>query len=86
MKKLKEKLYMCSVCLVVNSCLTFVTPWTLACQAPLSMGFPRQEYWSMLPFPPPGDLPDPGIESPTSCVSNTAGLLLLSHHGSPAGL
>ena len=40
----------------------FVTPWTVACQAPLSMGFSRQEYWSGLPFPPPGDLPDPGTE------------------------
>ena len=40
----------------------FVTPWTVAHQAPLSMGFPRQELWSGLPFPPPGDLPDPGIE------------------------
>ena len=40
----------------------FVTPWTVACQAPLSMGFSRQEYWSGLPCPPPGDLPYPGIE------------------------
>ena len=40
----------------------FVTLWTVACQAPLSMGFSRQEYWSGLPFPSPGDLPDPGIE------------------------
>ena len=39
-----------------------VTPWTVAHQAPLSMGFSRQEYWSGLPFPPPGDLPNPGIE------------------------
>ena len=39
-----------------------VTPWTVARQAPLSMGFPRQEDWSGLPFPPPGHLPDPGIE------------------------
>ena len=39
----------------------FVTPWTVAHQASLSMGFPRQEYWSGLPCPPPGDLPDPGI-------------------------
>ena len=39
-----------------------VTPWTLACKSPLSMGFSRQECWSGLPFPPPGDLPDPGIE------------------------
>ena len=40
---------------------TFVTPWTVACQAPLSMGFPRQEYWSGLPFPPPADLLNPGL-------------------------
>ena len=40
----------------------FVTPWTVACQAPLSMGFSRQEYWSGLPCPPPGDLPNPGIK------------------------
>ena len=40
----------------------FVTPWTVAHQAPLSMGFSRQEYWSGLPWPPPGDLPDPGNE------------------------
>ena len=39
-----------------------VTPWTAAGQAPLSMGFSRQEYWSGLPFPTLGDLPDPGIE------------------------
>ena len=40
----------------------FVTPWTVAHRAPLSMGFFRQEYWSGLPFPPPGDLPNPGIK------------------------
>ena len=39
-----------------------MTPWTAALQAPLSMGFSRQEYWSGMPYPPPGDLPDPGIE------------------------
>ena len=43
----------------------FGTPWTVTCQAPLSIRFPRQEYCSGLPFPSPGDLPDPGIE-PTS--------------------
>ena len=48
--------------LVTKSCLTLATPWTVACQAPLSMGFSRHEYWSRLPFPSPGDLPDPGIE------------------------
>ena len=45
-----------------------VIPWTVAHQAPLSLGFPRQEYWSGLPCPPPGDLPDPGIE-PSSHTS-----------------
>ena len=45
-----------------ESCLTLPTPWTVACQALLSMGFSRQEYQSGLPFPSPGDLPDPGIE------------------------
>ena len=52
---------------LLSSVWLFVTPWTVAYQAPLSMGFSRQEYWSGLPFPSPGDLPDPGIEprSPT---------------------
>ena len=40
----------------------FATPWTVAHQAPPSMGFSRQEYWSRLPFPSPGDLPNPGIK------------------------
>ena len=44
----------------------FATPWTVARQAPLSMGFSRQEYWNRLPCPPPGDLPNPGIE-PALC-------------------
>ena len=48
--------------LVAKSYPTLVIPWTLAYQAPLSMGFSRQEYWSGLPFPSPGDLPDPGIK------------------------
>ena len=48
--------------LVAKSWQTLVTPWTVARQAPLSMGFSRQEYWSGLPCPPPGDLPDLGIE------------------------
>ena len=46
----------------------FATPWTVACQAPLSMGFSEQEYWSGLPCPPLGDLLDPGIE-PTFLIS-----------------
>ena len=56
----------------VLSCFSHVrlcaTPWTISRQAPLSMGFSRQEYWSGLPCSPPGDLPDPGIE-PTSLMS-----------------
>ena len=48
--------------LVPKSCLILATPWTVDPQAPLSMGFSRKEYWSGLPFPSPGDLPDPGIE------------------------
>ena len=56
---------MCMYSVVSDS----VTLWTVACQAALSMGLSRQEYWSRLPFPTPGDLPDPGIE-PTSLVSS----------------
>ena len=59
----------------------FVTPWTIAHQAPLSMGFPRQEYWSGLPFPSPGNLPLPGIEPMSPAL--LAESLLLSHWGSP---
>ena len=46
----------------------FATPWTIAHQPPLCMGFSRQEYWSGLPFPPPGDLPNPVIESRSSAL------------------
>ena len=48
--------------LVAKSCPTLAIPWTVAHQDPLSMGFSRQEYWSGLLFPSPGDLPNPGIE------------------------
>ena len=48
--------------LVTQLCLTLCDPWTADCQAPLPMGFSRQKYWSGLPFPSSGDLPDPGIE------------------------
>ena len=47
---------------LLNCVRLFATPWTLPCQAPISMGFPRQEYWSGLLAPSPGDLPNPGIE------------------------
>ena len=57
----------CVLCSVAK--LSIATQWTVACQAPLSMRFPRREYWSRLPFPSPGDLSDPGIE-PTSLASH----------------
>ena len=59
----------------------FATPWTIAYQAPPSMGFSRQEYWSGLPFPSPRDLPNPGIE-PRSLLSRQT-LYCLSHQGNP---
>jgi len=60
---------------------SFVTSWTVACQTPLSTGFPRQEYWSGLPLPSPGDLPDPGIEPASPAF--LADSLLLGHLGGP---
>ena len=54
-----EKLLLFSCSVMSNS---LATPWTVACQAPLSMEFSRKQYFSGLPFPSPGDLPDPGIE------------------------
>ena len=60
--------YMCEHAQLLQSCWTLCDLWTIASQAPLSTGFSRQEYWSGLPYLPPGDLPDPGIE-PTSLVS-----------------
>ena len=59
----------------------FVTPWTLARQAPLSMGFFRQECWSGLPFPSPGDLPDPGIEPASPAL--TGGFFTTEPPGKP---
>ena len=50
------------VCLCAKLLQSCATLWTVACQAPLTMGFSRQEYWGGLPHPPPGDLPEPGIE------------------------
>ena len=55
----------------------FVTPWTIAHQAPLSLGFSRQEYWNGLPFLPPRDLPDPGIEPVSAALGSNS--LPLSH-------
>ena len=61
-------MYLCACAHSLNCVRFFVTLWTVALQAPLSMEFSRQEYWIRLPFPPPGDLPNPEIE-PVSLVS-----------------
>ena len=55
----------CLCCLIAKWCPTLCDPWAIACQAPLSMGFLRQECWNGLPFPSSEDLPNPGIESST---------------------
>ena len=67
-------IYVCAL-----SCVQlFATPWSVACQTPLSMEFSRQEYWSELLFPFPGDLSDPGIE-PTSLYVSCMGMWVLYH-------
>ena len=58
-----------------SSILAWSIPWTVACQTPLSMAFSRQEYWSGLPFPPPRDLPDPGIKPASLASPAVAGIL-----------
>ena len=73
------------VCVCVCVCVLsrvqlFATPWTVPCQAPLSTGFLRQDYWSGLPFPPPRDLPNPGTEPNSPALQ--ADSLPLSHQGS----
>ena len=69
--------------LVTQSRLTLCDPLDNSRQTPLSLGLFRQEYWSGLPYPPPGDLPDPGMESksPVSCIAG--GLWTTDHQGSP---
>ena len=65
---------------LLNPACLLANPWTIAYQASLSMEISRQEYWSVLPFPSPGDLPDPGIEPLSSALQ--ANSLPLSHLGS----
>ena len=77
-KEISEKLH-CAQSL--GSIWLFMTLWTVACQATLSMGFSREEYWSGLPCPPPGDLSDPGIKPGLPHCRQI--LYLLSHRGSP---
>ena len=69
---------------LLNSVQLFATPWTGTCQAPLSMEFFRQQYWSGLPFPSSGNLPDPGIE-PTSLLSPSlaCGFFTIASPGKP---
>ena len=84
--------YNLRVCVCVCVCVAgrfshvwvFAVLWTVTHQVPLSMGFSRQEYWSGLPFPPPGDLPNPGIEpwSHVSCIGSWV-LYHERHLGSP---
>ena len=68
---------------VLSHVRLFATPWPVDCQAPLSMEFSRQEHWNGSPFPPPGDLPDPGIEHGCSASPALAGGFL--PHEPPAG-
>ena len=69
------------IVLVAKSCPTLVTLWTVASQAPLSMGFPRQEYWSGLPFPSPGHLPDPRIKPVSPALAG--GFFITESPGKP---
>ena len=74
------------VCILSHfSCVRlFAAPWTVACLAPLSRGFSRQEYWSGLPCPPPGDLPDPGMNTHLLRLLHwQVGSLLLAPPGKP---
>ena len=70
----------CLCVLVVQSCLTLATPWTVTHQTPLSMGLARQEYFNELSFPSPKDLPNPGIEPMALILQQD--ILPMSHQGS----
>ena len=78
--RMTVRLQACVCAKLLSHVWLFATLWTVARQAPLSMGFSRQEYWSGLPCPPPGDLPYPGIEPASPAPSaRQAGSLPLSH-------
>ena len=78
---------LCVCTSVFNSIWVFETPWTVACQVPLSMGFSRQEYWSELPFPFQGIFPTQGWNSRLLCLLHwEADSLPLSHLGRPGGV
>ena len=73
-RNIAEKFYIVLEVKSLSHVQLFATPWTVAYQAPWFMGFSREEYWSGLPFPSPGDLPNPGIE-PRSFALQTDALL-----------
>ena len=75
-----NKIYCCSV---TKSCPTLVTPWTVACLAPASTEFSRQEYWSGLPLPAPGSLPDPGVDPVCPPLAGGTGLFAAEAPGQP---
>ena len=60
---------LCVCAQLLSNVQFFAIPWTVACQAPLTMEFSRKEYWSWLPFPIPGDFPDPGIKPPSPALT-----------------
>ena len=74
----EDKYCVCVCAQSLSGVRLFVTPWTIACQAPLSMEFSRQEYWSMLPFPTPGNLPNPRIKPISLASPALAGRLFLT--------
>ena len=74
----------CHCCLLFSPSVVsdpFLIPWTITHQAPLSMGFPRQEYWSGLPFHSPGDLPNLGVK--LVCPASAGGFFTTEPHGKP---
>ena len=84
-----DSLGLLCMCLLSRSDVSnsFETPQTVACPVPLSMGFPRQEYWSRLPFPSPGDLPHPGIKTTSPPSPTLSGRLVTTEPpGDPQGL
>ena len=71
---------------LINHVQLFAIPWTAARQAPLTMGFPRQEYWGRLPFPTPGNLPNSGIETMSSVsLALTGRFFITEPPGKPLG-
>ena len=81
--KIEDGYHFCC-CLVTKLCPNFATPWTVALQAPLSMDFPRQEYWSELPSPSPGDLRSPGIKPMSPALAG--GFFITEPPGKPQNM